>query len=164
MTRKASIGIRILLAIALFFSGLFFYGTFVSLYLFDEDFMEYESFSPSYQTKHILMFSICLASIPTVSLLLKLKKFKSILISVAIILGFLIFGILIKKLLSKVLMNSSEFEGPVIYLVSLDKVMPELYMIVALIIGYFLLRHLKKEGILFRNDAFGSGSNLVSQP
>src|SRR6188508_2368547 len=98
MTRT-SIIIRILLAIALFFSGFFFYGKFVSLYLFDEDFVYFESLSPSDQTKHVLMFGICLMAIPVASIFLKLTKVKSILISMSIISGFLLFGILIKRFL-----------------------------------------------------------------
>ena len=124
--------------------------------------MDYVSLSPTDQTKHVLMFSTCLAAIPIASLFLRLKKSKSILISMAIISGFLIFGIVIKRLLFMTLIEANEPEFG-FYHLSLDKVLPELYMIVALIIGYFLLRHLKKEEILFRKDSSDLSKELISQ-
>ena len=160
MTRT-SIIIRILLAIALFFSGFFFYGKFVSLYLFDEDFVYFESLSPSDQTKHVLMFGICLMAIPVASIFLKLTKVKSILISMSIISGFLLFGILIKRFLFMSMIESESETAS--YGLSLDKVLPELYMIVALIIGYCLLHHLKKEEILFRKDSPDLSKEIISQ-
>jgi len=163
MKPKASIALRILLAIALFSLGFFFYWIFVSLFLFDEDSVDYVTLSPSDQTKHVLMFSICLMSIPVVSIVLKLRKIKSILISMTIISGFLIFGIIIKRLLLMLMIESFYNESKLGYLqLSLDKVLPELYMIVALIIGYFLLRHLKKESILFSKDSPDLSKEIIS--
>lgn len=59
------------------------------------------------------------------------------------------------------LMVSRDYEEG-IYQLSLDKVLPELYMIIALIIGYFLLRHLRREEILFRKDSPGLNKQFTS--
>jgi hypothetical protein len=82
----------------------------------------------------------------------------------AILTAFLIFGVLVKMIFSIPVIASTEFQncfgGPYF---SMNEAIPESYMFVAIVIGYFFLRHLKKEEIMFRKDPTDLIRELVSQ-
>ena len=49
------------------------------------------------------------------------------------------------------------------YSLSIEGVLPDVYMFTSLVIGFCLLLVLKRVRILFRNDSDESNNNLVSQ-
>jgi len=66
---KISIIIRIALAVVLFILGAYIYGKFITWYLINKRGFKFAAVSVSWQFRHILLFSLCLAFVPISSLL-----------------------------------------------------------------------------------------------
>lgn len=165
---RTSIIIRIIFAIILLVSAFFLYRKFVSWFLIDRPGIIYLSDSLSTIWRHALVFSACFAFVPLGSILLDLRKIKNILTASLILLLCIIAGILIKRVLlagniKYILSEGQVDEERIEYSLSIDAVLPDLYMFASLIIGFCLLLVLKRTRVLFRNDSDDSNNNLVSQ-
>ena len=155
---KASIFIRISLAVALFVTGVYLYGKFVPWFLIHKPGVTYISNSVSGQFKYALFFSLCLAFVPIGSLLLNLKKGKNILIASLFFFFFLVLAILVKRFFlatnikkyhSGQLFNDFAIE----HQIPLEKALPEIYMFISLMIGFTIFWFLKEKRILFKHDS-----------
>ena len=167
MTRT-SIIIRIVSAIILFVCALFLYRKFVSWFLIDSPGIIYLSDSLATIWRHGLVFSASFAFIPVGSLLLNLRKAKNILIASLVQLLCIIAGVFIKRSflmrdINEILFLKKAGEDQNEYSLSVEGVLPDVYMFASLVIGFCLLLVLKRVRILFRNDSNESNNNLVSQ-
>ena len=155
---KASIVIRISLAAILFVAGFYLYWKLIPWFLIKKPGVKYISYLLSQQASHALIFSLCLAFIPIGSLLLNLRKTKNILIASGILLIFPLIGLFVKRILLLFNIDRYHSEGlfkdsGIEYHLPLEKALPELYMFIALIIGFIALLLLKRERILFKDDS-----------
>ena len=167
MTRT-SIILRIVSAIILFAFGFLLYRKFASWFLIDRPGIIYLSDSLGTIWRHALVFSACFAFIPLGSILLDLRKTKNISTASLILLLCIIAGILIKRALlarniKYILSEGQVSEERIEYSLTIDAVLPDLYMVCSLIIGLCLLIVLKRIRALFRNDSDESNNNLVSK-
>ena len=167
MTRT-SIIIRIVFAIILFVSALLLYRKFVSWFLVDKPGITYGSDSLTTIGRHALLFSACFAFPPIGSIVLNLQKVWNVLISSLTLLLCVVAGILIKRALlindiNYILSVAKDSEERNEYRLSIEAVLPDVYMIVSLIIGLCLLFVLKRMRITFRGDSDESSKRLVSQ-
>ena len=167
MTRT-SIITRITCAIIFFVSALLLYRKFVSWFLIDTPGIIYWSDSLTTIGKHALLFSACFAFLPIGSILLNLRKAKNILFASLTLLLCVLAGILIKRNhlvsdIDQILSLAKGGEERNEYQLSIEAILPDVYMIVSLLLGLFLLFVLKGTGIMFRGDPDESNRKLVSQ-